>query len=63
MVINIDLLDGATIEYQDLFYTVAVDENRLQVNELFTGLQLRDSKKEMNIIRAIIKDIEKQTNN
>jgi len=61
MVINIDLLDGATIEYDDLFYTALVDENRLQINELFTGLQLRDSQKELNIIRAIINDIEKQT--
>ena len=62
MVINIDLLDGATIEYMDNFYTVAVDENRVQIHELFTGLLLRDSALEKSILKAIIDGIEKQTN-
>jgi hypothetical protein len=61
MVINIDNLDGVTLEYKEVFYTAIVDDSRLEIRELFTGLRLRDSVLEKDILRAIIRGITEQT--
>lgn len=61
MVINIDLIDGALIEYKNNFYSVLIEEHRATVKELFTGLSIRDSSLEADIMRAIMASIEKQT--
>jgi hypothetical protein len=61
MVINIELLDGATIEHLEVFYTLVVDDARVTVKELFTGLRVGNSELESEIMRCIIKDIEEQT--
>lgn len=62
MVINIDILEGATIEHDNEFYTVKVDETRVAIYELFTGLIVRNSALEKIIIRLIVKSITEQAN-
>jgi len=61
MIINIDLLDGATLEHEGFFYTSYVRDERLQIHETFTALQVRDSFLEAVVLRAIISGIAAQT--
>lgn len=61
MVINIELIDGALIEYKDKFYSVLIEDHRATIKELFTGLSVRDSLLESDIMREIMVSIEKQT--
>ena len=62
MVLNVGLLDGAAIEYENVFYTLLLDEsNRLKVSELITGLPAHNSEQEHAIIQAVFKQISEQT--
>ncbi|OHX45661.1 hypothetical protein BB048_01310 [Vibrio parahaemolyticus] len=58
MVVNIELLHGAVIEYQDTFYLLSFDGEKGRITELFTGISCKDSQEERLIMQAIIKSVE-----
>ncbi|EHK6508513.1 hypothetical protein [Vibrio parahaemolyticus] len=60
MVVNIELLHGAVIEYQDTFYLLSFDGEKGHITELFTGIGCKDSHEERLIMQAIIESV---TNN
>ncbi len=39
MVLNVELLDGATVEYKDVFYLLRYENGRVNITELFTGVR------------------------
>jgi hypothetical protein len=59
MLINIDLLEGATLEYNGCFYTAHVNDKRLQICETFTGLAAPDSDTEKEVLKAMISEVAK----
>lgn len=59
MLINIDLLEGATLEHNGVFYTAHLDDKRLSIRETFTGLPASDSEVEKDVLRAMVQEVEK----
>jgi hypothetical protein len=62
MVINIDLLDGATVLHKGIFYVSSVNDNKVDIRELFTGLKADSSLIEHDVMTAILEGIKEQTN-
>lgn len=62
MVLNIELLEGAIIEFKGVFYVAAVEDYTLTIKELFTGLRVQGSELEQEVLRAYFEAIKQQTN-
>ncbi|HCM1516428.1 hypothetical protein [Vibrio parahaemolyticus] len=58
MVLNVELLDGATLEYEGVFYLLSYENKRLTITELFTGVRPDGSELELEIMREVMKQIE-----
>ena len=61
MLINIEALDGATLEHEGRFYTASLSDNRLSIGETFTGVSAASSEEEHEILKAMIEQLEKDT--
>lgn len=61
MVLNIELLDGAIVEHDGSFYVALVEENRLTIQELFTGLRASDSEQEKAVLITLFETIKQQS--
>ncbi|HAT8542838.1 hypothetical protein [Vibrio vulnificus] len=57
MVLNVELLDGATVEYKDVFYLLRYENGRVTITELFTGVRCSDSDTEKAVMRAIVQAV------
>ncbi|WP_411852849.1 hypothetical protein [Vibrio cholerae] len=57
MVLNVELLDGATVEYKDVFYLLRYENGRVNITELFTGVRCPDSETEKEVMRAIVQAV------
>ncbi len=57
MVLNVELLDGATLEYKGVFYLLIYENKRLTITELFTGVRPDGSELELEIMREVMKQI------
>lgn len=61
MVLNIELLDGAVMEYLGVFYVATVENSTLVIKELFTGIRAASSDLEVKVLRAFFEAIQNQT--
>ncbi|MFW0965732.1 hypothetical protein ACEV9L_21945 [Vibrio parahaemolyticus] len=59
MVLNVELLDGATVEYKQTFYLLRYENGRVSITELFTGVRCPDSETEREVMRTIVQQVSK----
>ncbi|MDP5253361.1 MULTISPECIES: hypothetical protein [unclassified Vibrio] len=62
MVLNVELLDGATVEHDGVFYLLRYEDGRVTITELFTGLRCANSEIEKEVMRTIVSQVSKTVN-
>lgn len=57
MVLNVELLDGATVEHDGVFYLLRYEDGRVIITELFTGLRCSSSALEHEVMKSIVQHL------
>tara|TARA_Y100001951_G_scaffold104784_1_gene117734 strand:- start:1396 stop:1584 length:189 start_codon:yes stop_codon:yes gene_type:complete len=57
MILNIELLHGATLKHYGTYYTAYLEDEKLQIKETFTGIRPASSGDELAILDAMFSAI------